>query len=110
MRYTTILDLRDWPKLYKNPNCRLIYLHLVLLARYEDTYKDWCHVSFRRLAADVGLTESATRHAIKILEASKLIRRKNGWIWVAKWLKDPTVTPRERKTVGSVTAHEYKKT
>lgn len=103
MRYTTILDLRDWPLLYKNHNVRLLYLHLVLIARYEDTYKDWAKISIRKLAVDSGLTESACRHALKVLEKAKLIRRRDGWIWVAKWLKEPTITPRQRKSVGTIT-------
>lgn len=110
MRYTTILDLRDWPLLYKNQNVRLLYLHLVLIARYEDTYKDWAKISIRKLAVDAGLTDSACRHALRVLEKAKIIRRRDGWIWVAKWLKEPTVTKRQSTQVGSITDHLYKKT
>ena len=110
MRYTTILDLRDWPLLYKNPNVRLLYLHLVLIARYEDTYKDWAKISIRKLAVDAGLTYSACRHALRVLEKAKIIRRRDGWICVAQWLKEPTVTKRQSTQVGSITDHLYKKT
>ena len=106
MRYTTILDLRDWPALYKNHNVRLIYLHLVLSAGYHDDNRDLCRISLRRLEADSGLTLSAVRHALQVLEKNRLIKRTQQGIMVAKWLKEPTITPRQRKRVGTITTDE----
>lgn len=103
MRYTTILDLRDWPALYRNHNVRLVYLHLVLIAGYHDNNRDKACISLRQLSADVGLTLSTIRHALTILERQRIIKRTTGGIMVAKWLKEPTITPRQRKSVGTIT-------
>lgn len=110
MRYTTILDLRDLPILYKNANVVRVYYHLVLIAGYEDRNKDWARISFRRLAAEMDITLSAAIHAIKMLERYKIITRKQGYIYVRKWLPEPTITKRQNQNVGSVDAHLYKKT
>ena len=103
MRYTTILDLRDWPALYRNHNIRLVYMHLVLIAGYHDNNRDKACISLRQLSADVGLTLSTIRHALTTLERQRIIKRVQGGIMVAKWLKDPTITPRQRKGVGTIT-------
>lgn len=106
MRYTTILDLRDWPNLYRNINIRLVYLHLCLCSGYHDYNRDVTKISVRGLAADSGLTESAVRHALRQLEKYKIIKRKNGTTMVAKWLKEQSITPRTQASQGgTITAH-----
>lgn len=106
MRYTTILDLRDWPALYKNHNVRLVYLHLVLIAGYHDDNRDKACISLRQLSADVGLTLSTIRHALEVLERTRIIKRTSNGIMVAKWLKEATITPRQRKRVGTITTDD----
>lgn len=97
MRYTTIIDLTDLPELYANVNIRLVYLHLVLRAGYHDDDRDLVMVSIRNLAYQVGITVSACRHAISILERYKLVTH-TGSVWrVRKWLDDKTISPRKRK-------------
>lgn len=105
MRYTTIIDLRDWPNIYKNQNTRLIYLHLVLASGYQDYNRDLAAISLRRLAEDCGITFAATRHALGLLEQAKLIKRTEKGIFVAKWLKEKAITPRQKKEEGNITAH-----
>lgn len=96
MRYTTILDLRDWPPLYANSNIRLLYLHLVLISGYHDYNRDLATTSLRRLEAETGLTLSAVRHGLACLEKYKIIQRKGGKILVRKWLEDQAISPRPK--------------
>lgn len=96
MRYTTIIDIRDLPAVYRNQNARLLYLHLCLIAGYHDDDRDLSRISLRNLAADCGLTLSATRHAIRQLETSGLIRRADGMTRVRKWLSERPITERPK--------------
>lgn len=97
MRYTTVIDITDHPEVYGNQNARLVYFHMALKSGYHDDDRDQLKTSYRRLAADVGLTVSATRHAIAQLERASLISRE-GDVWrVKKWIIDNPPTPRPRK-------------
>lgn len=96
MRYTTIIDIRELPGVYRNLNARLLYTHLCLAAGYHDDDRDIYRCSIRRLADECGLTVSATRHALKVLENTRLIARAGSAIRVRKWLSERTVTPRPK--------------
>lgn len=97
MRYTTIIDISEIGDLYRNINCRLLYLHLCLKAGYHDADRDLIDLSIRRLANETGLTVSATRHALSQLQSARLLERLDGRLWrVKKWL--PTETISKRKT------------
>lgn len=74
MRYTTILDLRDWSVLYKSKNIRLLWLHLTLSAAHEGPYKGYYIRSVRDLADEVGLTPSECRHALKQIAKAGIIK------------------------------------
>lgn len=94
MRYTTVIDLTDIPLLYRNRNIRLVYLHMALKCGYHDSDRDLIDTSVRRLSADVGISVSAVRHALHLLEAAHLIERQ-GTMWsVRKWLPSDTISPR----------------
>lgn len=96
MRYTTVIDITQMPGVYKNPTARLVYLHLCLKAGYHDDDRDLCEISLRNLAAQVGVTLSATRHAIAQLERAQLLTRQ-GTMWVVrKWVMEGDITPRAR--------------
>lgn len=73
MRYTTILDIRDWGMLYKSKNLRLIWLHLTLSASHEGASKGYYIGTQRQLAEDVGMTPGECRHALNLLEKAGLI-------------------------------------
>lgn len=95
MRYTTVIDISSMP-VYKNVNARLVYLHLALRAGYHDDDRDLVEISLRRLAADVGITLSATRHAVAHLERARLISRQ-GPVWsVKKWILESPITSRPK--------------
>lgn len=69
MRYTKIVDIRDLD-IYKNPNIRLVYLHLCLMA---DSRTNEVTIS-RALACDrIGVTPSAYRNALEQLSKCNLI-------------------------------------
>ena len=96
MRYTTIIDISEFPALYRNVNARIIYLHLTLRSGYHDADRDLANVSIRRLALETGVTISATRHALQVLEAHQLIKRQGAaWI-VKKWIPEQTITSRPK--------------
>lgn len=96
MRYTTIIDISEFPLLYRNPNIRLLYLHLCLKSGYHDYDRDILDISIRQLASDVGLTLSATRHALHILKTSSLISMEGSTIRVKKWLMDEKISKRSK--------------
>lgn len=94
MRYTTIIDLTELRTIYKSTAARLVYLHMVLKSGYHDSDRDMLTLSIRQIAADVGVTVSAARHALAVLEKAQLIRRE-GPIWVVKkWLLSEDITKR----------------
>lgn len=94
MRYTTIIDISASRPLYRNHNVRLVYLHMCLRCGYHDNDRDMLRMSIRAIAADTGLTVSATRHSLALLLRAKLIER-NGDVWrVFKWLPEQQITTR----------------
>lgn len=94
MRYTTIIDLSEFPAVYRNKNVRLVYLHLVLKSGYHDNDRDLIDISIRNLAWAVGLSVSATRHALHTLEQARMIKR-SGPLWhVRKFIIEQEITPR----------------
>ena len=76
MRYTTLIDIRDNPILYRNHNVRLVYLHLVLVAGYHDVNRDIVSASLR------------------VLAKAKLISRRQGRLYVTKWLPEQRTSKR----------------
>ena len=96
MRYTTIIDISEIQPIYRNVNARLVYLHLVLKSGYHDNDRDLVSISLRRIAAEVGLTLSATRHAICQLEKAQLLTRQGSIWFVKKWIPEQTITTRAK--------------
>ena len=96
MRYTTIIDISQMGEIYRNQNVRLVYLHLALRSGYHDDDRDLTYISLRRLAMEVGLTVSATRHAIRILTKAGLLKRQGRTWTVLKWVMTPEITSRQK--------------
>lgn len=104
MRYTTLIDISELPSVYRNINARLLYLHMALRAGYHDDDRDVLDTSIRILAAQTGLTISAVRHALHVLEGAQLIRKEgSAWI-IKKWLPMHTTSPRPRATQNQLDA------
>lgn len=103
MRYTTIIDISAAPALYKSINARLVYLHICLKAGYHDNDRDLYYCSIRRLADEVGISVSACRFAVALLEKSKmLVHNKSVWR-VRKWFLEPAITTRRQQAKAART-------
>ena len=98
MRYTTIIDISEQRELYRNVNVRLVYLHLVLRSGYHDHDRDQVRISYRSLAADIGLTLSSVRHAINVLVKWHMLNRKEDTWIVRKWCQEQPITTRAKST------------
>lgn len=96
MRYTTIIDLSEYPQLYRSEALRLVYLHLVLRSGYHDHDRDLCTISLRRLVSETGLTISAVRCAISRLVTAQLIERQGSAWKVRKFVLEQPITPRPK--------------
>lgn len=94
MRYTTIIDLSEFPLLYKSPGIRLVYLHLALRSGYRDDDRDLLQISIRTLARETGLTIAAARHALLQLEKFELIKRCGPMWQVKKFVIEKQITRR----------------
>lgn len=91
-----MIDISELPEIYRNMTARLIYMHMSLKAGYHDSDRDLVTLSIRRVAAEVGVTVSATRHALHLLEKSGLISRE-GQLWrIKKWVDEQTITTRAK--------------
>lgn len=101
MRYTTVIDITDFPQIYRNIHARLVYIHMALKAGYHDDDRDICRISIRSLASDVGITVSATRNALLQLEKSGLISKSSDCWIVKKWVLQESSTPRTQKTASN---------
>ena len=97
MRYTTVLDITSAPW-YRNKNVVLVYLHMSLTCGYHDDDRDLYTRSIRSLAIDSGMTLSATRHALQVLQRDRILTREGNAWRVKKWLPSDsqTVTPRPK--------------
>lgn len=96
MRYTTVIDISEIAEIYRNPAAVRVYIHLALNCGYHDYDRDIYTGSIRRLMADLGLSLSATRHAIKVLQAHNLVRLQGGVYVITKYIPSETITPRPK--------------
>lgn len=96
MRYTTVIDISEIPTVYRNHNARLLYIHLALKAGYHDNDRDIVSLSVRQMSAQSGLTVSAVRHALLVLEKSHLVTRQGTVLYVRKWIAEQSITARPR--------------
>lgn len=96
MRYTTIIDISEFPALYRSDSARLLYLHLCLRSGYHDYDRDIARQSIRQLARDTGLSIAAVRHALQqLIKYELLIRRPDGYL-VRKFLQEQPISKRAR--------------
>ena len=100
MRYTTVIDIREQPTLYRNHNTRLLYFHMCLISGYHDDDRDVVAVSIRNLAFGSGLTVSAVRNALKQLQAAEMVTKTARGFMVRKWVATEKPTPRTQKTTA----------
>lgn len=96
MRYTTVIDITEWPALYRSVNARILYLHMVLKSGYHDHDRDMLQASIRHLAAGSGLTLSATRCALQLLQKYGMVKREGTTWQVKKWVIEQPITSRPK--------------
>lgn len=92
-----MIDLSEFRLAYRNLNVRLVYLHLCLISGYHDDDRDLVDISLRNLASEVGITLSATRHALRILSDLRLISVEGSLLRVTKWIPEKTIGKRQAK-------------
>lgn len=98
MRYTTIIDVSTVADFYRNKNAVLLYLHFVLKSDYTDARRDWYKASIRQLSFETGMSLSATRHSIALLQKYGLLsQQKEGWWKVLKFVEEKVITSRRTK-------------
>ena len=96
MRYTTVIDVRDFPTVWRNNNTTRLYVHMVLACGFHDEDRDQLKASVRGLAASAGLTVAAVRTGLAQLMKAGLVKR-NGDTWtVVKWVAQTKPTPRQQ--------------
>lgn len=101
MRYTTVIDISDQPSVWRSMNARQLYFYMALRAGWHNEDRDIVDLSIRSLAADCGLTVSATRCALALLQKHKLIEKiDSGWK-VLKWICQDPPAPRMKPTSES---------
>lgn len=96
MRYTTIIDISEYPTLYNNQSIRLVYLHLCLRSGYHDHDRDLAQLSIRRLARQVGLSVGAVRHALAQLLKYQMLVRQGPMLQVRKFVTEQPISKRAR--------------
>lgn len=107
MRYTTLIDITEYTSLYRSMSVRLVYLHLVCKSGYHSDNQDQVRVSVRNLASDVGLSVSATRHALTLLSSAGLLSRlEDGTLLVKKFVQPVLAPARKAKSVVSQTENQ----
>lgn len=109
MRYTTIIDIREFPQIYRNNHVKLVYLHLVLISGYHDEDRDQTPISIRQICYDTGLSLSAVRHSLKVLISAGLLSR-SGITWtVKKFVLDKPISPRIRSEKKRSAAENFER-
>lgn len=98
MRYTTIIDIREDPGVYKNITTRLVYLHLCLTCGYHDADRGRVSQSIRQLASQCNVSVSAIRNSLTVLEKHGFCKRnKKGTLYVRTYIEEQPITkPRKR--------------
>lgn len=85
MRYTTIIDISEYPVLYGCVSARIIYLHLVLKAGWGERNQDYCRGSIRQLQGELHMTFAAVRHGLGVLLKMGMIKKAPGGWMVRKY-------------------------
>lgn len=104
MRYTTVIDISEWPELYRSVSVRLVYMHLALRSGYHDDDRDRIHTSLRRVALQTGCTVAAVRHAVRTLRSHGLLQIEGRTWHVKKWTIEQSITTRAQQKAQAVAA------
>ena len=106
MRYTTLIDITEYPSIWRNNNAIKLYVYMTLKCGYHDDDRDMIKAGYRTLAAATGMTTEACRHALKMLQREGLLSR-DGDSWrVTKFVLERKITKRALKSVGVIETDE----
>lgn len=97
MRYTTIIDITEFPSIWASASCRELYMYMVLKSGWHDDDRDIIRASIRQLSAATGLTKSAVEHAIRQLSKAGLLAKEGQAFRVTKWTLQSKPSPRPRQ-------------
>lgn len=100
MRYTTVIDLTEFPDIWRNSNCTRLYLYMALRCGYHDQDRDVLTMSSRNLAMGAGITHSACRHALKVLQSHQLLSMEGNAWRVKKFVIDIKPSSRTQSTTA----------
>lgn len=90
MRYTTIIDITDNSKLWRNDHLLRLYYWLVCKCGYHDDDRDIIKLSIADISAATRLTVSAVRNGLKQLTTAGLLTKLDGGGYkVTKWIPTP---------------------
>lgn len=101
MRYTTIIDVTEIPDIWRNPNVSRLYFYMAMRCGYHDDDRDQLRTSIRNLAYASGLTLSACRHALKVLQKFGLVSPMGEYYQVKKFVLEQKPTSRTQRTTGA---------
>lgn len=98
MRYTTIIDVTEMPKIWANKNIALCYFFMACKAGYHSDDRDLLSISTRKLASELGITHAAVRHALRVLMAHNLIKKVDAYKWsITKFVMPDIIPSRPKK-------------
>lgn len=101
MRYTTCIDVTEIPDIWRNPNVTRLYFYMAMRCGYHDDDRDQLRISIRNLAYAAGLTLSACRHALKVLQKFGLVSPMEDHYQVKKFILEQKPTSRTQRTTGA---------
>lgn len=96
MRYTTVIDVTEIPDIWRNPNVTRLYFYMAMRCGYHDDDRDQLRISIRNLSYSAGLTLSACRHALKVLQKFGLVSPMGEYYLVKKFLLDQKISTRAK--------------
>lgn len=96
MRYTTVIDVTEIPDIWRNPNVTRLYFYMAMRCGYHDEDRDQLRISIRNLSYSSGLTLSACRHALKVLQKFGLVSPMGEYYLVKKFLLEQKISSRAK--------------
>lgn len=108
MRYTTVIDVTEIADIWRNPNISRLYFFMAMKCGFHDNDRDLIKISLRVLAGQTGLTLSACRHAVKVLQAHGLLTIENDKMRVTKFILDKKPTSRTQKNTATSGVEEMR--
>lgn len=99
MRYTTAIDITEVAAVWRSHNATRLYLYMAMTCGYHDNDRDELRASLALMASRCGITISAVRCALRLLQREGLLtRRDDGAYIIKKYIVPEMPTPRQKTT------------